>query len=155
MELVPIITYFLLITVVLLLVVLAVSYLFSKSSKEIVNNSNDLKNSNMQIIKSKNKLNSNIELVPSSVHAVHKPNSRNSQIFYINKGRENNLKSFSTQVDYQKRFRNTTELGLSETRFQNKPRYSIVNETYGVAQNYSYNNSGESEINFQTSNYAS
>ncbi len=141
MEIVPIITYLLLFAVALLLFVLAISILFSNSHHRIDRGGQNLIQTNTNTLSSQEKLYNSIEVVPSFSNERLPAGSRNSQIFYMNKGREENMKSFSTQVKYQEQYRNTTDSRTGKTRTQGTPRFTIINDKYSTKQYSSYNSS--------------
>lgn len=132
MEIVPIITYLLLFAVALLLVVLVVSMLFSKSHTKYDSGGHNLISANMKPTSRKHT--ESIDYLNSFSKERLPVNSRNSQIFYMNKGREENAKSFSTQIKYHNQLRNTKVADMGRTRSNGKPRFTIVNDSYGIEE---------------------
>jgi len=132
MEIIPLITYLLLFAVALLLVVIAITMLFSKSSTKHDESGQDLIPANMKIVSQNRNHTESIDYVSSQNNKKLPVSSRNSQIFYMNKEREGNAKSFSTQIKYRKQNRNTEAMG--RTRLEGKPRFTIINDSYGIEE---------------------
>ena len=143
MEIVPVITYLLLFAVTLLLFVLAISFLFSKSHSKNDRGGLDLIPQNIKPANYAQKTFENINFVSSHTSEKIPAISRNSQIFYMNKGREKNMNSFSTQINYQQQYRNTHASSSGSTGSQGKPRFTIINNTYGTEKYSSFYNTEE------------
>jgi len=131
MEIVPFITYLLLFAVALLLVVIAVTMLFPKPSANHDESGQDLISANMEIVSNNRSHTDSIDYVSSQNNKNLPVSSRNSQVFYMNKEREENEKTFSTQIKYRKQYRNTNAAAMGHTHLEGKPRFTIINDSYG------------------------
>jgi len=148
MEIVPVITYLLLFAVIMLLLVLVFSLLFSKFHSKNDRGGFDLIRQNIKPGNSKKKIFDNINFVSSHNNESSPAISRNSQMFYLNKGREENMNLFTTQINYQQQYRNTHASSSKSTRLQGKPRFTIVNDTYGNEKHSPFYNTEESNYKY-------